>query len=121
MSRKVVIGNLFLQLEENIHELLQRVEPKDAPTAVHTPATPPDVSVPAGTPSSAPEPSAPLPAPSEGEDGLPQLPPSAEAVEGEQQHPVQKKEQMQQQLPHSVEKSADEPVEDRIPGKHASS
>uniref|UniRef100_A0A671NKY8 E3 ubiquitin protein ligase n=1 Tax=Sinocyclocheilus anshuiensis TaxID=1608454 RepID=A0A671NKY8_9TELE len=113
---------LIALLEENIHELLQRVESKDTAAPVQTPATPPvpDIPVPAAAPLSGPEPSAPLPASIEGEDGLPQPPPSAEAVYEEQQQPVQEKEQMQeqkqqQQLPDSVEKSADEPVQDGIP------
>uniref|UniRef100_A0A673LIH8 E3 ubiquitin protein ligase n=1 Tax=Sinocyclocheilus rhinocerous TaxID=307959 RepID=A0A673LIH8_9TELE len=118
----LIVNRCWTQLEENIHELLQRVEPKDAPAPVQTPATPPvlDFPVLAAAPSSAPEPSAPLPAPIEGEDGLPQPPLSAEAVEEKKQQPVQEKEQtqeqeQQQQLPDSEEKPADEAMEDGIP------
>nr|AAH83485.1 Si:rp71-1c10.1 protein [Danio rerio] len=115
----LIVNRCWTQLEENIHELLQHVEPKDAPAPVQIRATPPvpaDAPVPAVAPSPAPEPSAPLPAPVEGEDGLPQPSVAAEGTE-DQQQPSQEKEQQQeqQQQPDSVEKSAEAPVADEIP------
>ncbi|XP_051968152.1 E3 ubiquitin-protein ligase BRE1B-like [Xyrauchen texanus] len=115
----LIVNRCWTQLEENIHELLQRVEPKDAPVPVQTPATPPvpaDVPALAAATSPAPEPSAPLPATGEGDDSLPQPPPTAEEVQEVQQQSVQDKEQEQkQQLPDTEVKPPEEPVEDGIP------
>lgn len=104
------------QLEENIHDLLQRVDPKDPPAPVQTPATPPvpaDVPLPAAAPLPAPEPAAPLPAPGEGEDGLSQPP----AHKGEEQKELAHVKEQEQQHADTEEKPPEKRVEDGIPGK----
>lgn len=108
---------LFSQLDENVQELLQRVEPVVAPAPVQTPSSPP-ASVPTPAPLPASDVPVPLPTPVEGEDGLSQPVPPAEDEEQAQQSDQGQEQQQEQEKPDAVEKPPKEPVEDGIPGKH---
>lgn len=116
--------SLFTQLDENVQELLQRVEPKADSVPAQTPVSPPastsalDLAV-ASLP--VPEIPAPLPTSLEGEDGLPQPPPPADEEEQQQSEQLQLQEQDKEpQLEQSdaAEKPPAEPVVDGIAGKH---
>ncbi|TRY91071.1 hypothetical protein DNTS_028524, partial [Danionella cerebrum] len=116
----LIVNRCWTQLEENIHELLQHVEPKDSPAPIQTPATPPvpaEAPLPSAGPLIAPEPAAPLPTPVEGDGGIPPPPPSSEVLEEEMQQPALEKEQtveQVEQLPDSELKMAEETVAQEI-------
>lgn len=115
-------SSLFIQLEENVQVLLQRVEPKAGPVPVQAPVSPPTSASapdPATAPLPAPDIPAPLPTPLEGDDGLPQPPPPADEEEQQQQQSGQLQlQEQQQEQSDAAEKLPEEPVVDGIAGKH---
>ncbi|TSK14732.1 E3 ubiquitin-protein ligase BRE1B [Bagarius yarrelli] len=113
----LIVNRYWTQLDENVQDLLKRVEPKagrgPAQAPVSSPESAPD---PAPAPLPAPDISVPLPTSLEGEDGLPQPPPPADEEvqqQSELQLQEQDKEQQQEQSSAAV-KPPEEPVVEGI-------